>query len=61
MRIECTIPIYFYEVFKCMYCAKISIREFNVKLELPKEKILLQRQMYSAVKSIIWLNVMKQC
>ena len=38
MKAKCTVPVYFYEVFKCMYCAKISIGGFNVKLELSKEK-----------------------
>ena len=30
---------------------------FNVKFRVAERKILLQRQMYLAVKSIIWLNV----
>lgn len=34
-----------------------SIGGFNVKFRVIEKKILLQRQMYLAVKFIIWLNV----
>ena len=58
MKAKCIVPVYFYEVFKCMHCAKMSIMGgFNVKFRVVERKILLQRQMYLAVKSIIWPNV----
>ena len=38
-----------------------SIGGFNVKFRVIAKKNLLQRQMYLAVKSIIWLNVIWNC
>lgn len=53
MRIECTISVYFYEVFKCVYCAKISIREFNVKFIVVERKNSITKvNVFGAVKSI---------
>lgn len=48
MYCSCIVPIYFYEVFKCMYCTKISIREFNVKLELSKENSITKANVSSS-------------
>ena len=47
MKAKCIVPVYFYEVFKCMYCAKISIGGFNVKLELSKENSITKANVSS--------------